>query len=60
MAVLKKAVSRVSLVVQRSKDPVLSLQWLRSLLWLRFDPWLELPHAVGTEKERKKTTNNRC
>ena len=28
-----------SLVAQWVKDPVLSLLWLRSLLWGRFDPW---------------------
>ena len=26
-------------LVQQVKDPELSLQWLRSLLWHRFDPW---------------------
>ena len=28
-----------SLVAQQVKDPVLSLMWLRLLLWHRFDPW---------------------
>lgn len=28
-----------SLVAQQVKDPVFSLLWLRSLLWLGFDPW---------------------
>ena len=28
-----------SLMVQQVKDPTLSLLWLGSLLWLRFDPW---------------------
>ena len=28
-----------SLVAQQIKDLVLSLLWLRSLLWHRFDPW---------------------
>ena len=31
---------RSSLMAQQVKDPVLSLLWLRSLLWSRFDPWL--------------------
>ena len=26
-------------MVQQVKDPVLSLQWLRSLLWHGFDSW---------------------
>ena len=26
-------------MAQQVKDPTLSLQWLRLLLWLRFDPW---------------------
>ena len=26
-------------MAQRVKDPALSLEWLRSLLWHRFDPW---------------------
>ena len=30
---------RSSLVAQQVKDPALSLLWLRSLLWCRFDPW---------------------
>ena len=34
-----KATVQSSLVVQRVKDPALSLQWLRSLLWPRFSPW---------------------
>ena len=34
----KKKMERSSLVVQQVKDPVLSLQGLGSLLWLRFDP----------------------
>ena len=30
---------RSFLVAQWVKDPVLSLFWLRSLLWCRFNPW---------------------
>ena len=31
--------SRSFFVVQQVKDPELSLQWLRSLLWFGFHPW---------------------
>ena len=30
-------------MAQWVKDPVLLLLWLRSLLWLRFDPWPGIP-----------------
>ena len=30
---------RSAFVVQLVKDPTLSQQWLRSLLWCGFDPW---------------------
>ena len=33
-------------VAQWVKDPALSLQRLRSLLWLRFDPWRRNAHLV--------------
>ena len=55
-----------SLVAQRIKDPVMSLQQLELLLWHRFDPWSawELLCAVGAappakkkEKKRKKKEN---
>ena len=41
-----------SLVGQQTKDLMLSLLWLWSLPWHRFDPqpW-ELPHAVGAAKK---------
>lgn len=35
------------------KDPVLSLLWLKSLLWYKFDPWPEkfcMPEAQPKEK----------
>lgn len=35
----KTEIMRGSLVAQRDKDPALSLQRLRSLLWWGFDPW---------------------
>ena len=40
-----------SFVVQRVKDPALSLQ----LLWYRFDPWAKnFQHAVGEGKKKKR------
>ena len=43
-----------SLAVQWVKDPMLSLQWLRSLLWHRFNPWPANFHMPwGWPKERK-------
>ena len=42
-------------MAQQVNDPVLSLLWLRSLLWLGFDPWpQEIPHAKGAAKKKKK------
>lgn len=35
----KLELSRIALVVQWVKDSVLSLEWLGSLLWLRFNSW---------------------
>ena len=41
-----------SLVAQWVEELVLSLLWLRSLLWHGFDPWpRECPHAVGEAKK---------
>ena len=39
-----------SLVVERVKDPVLSLQWLKLLLWLWFGPWLEPKQSKNTPR----------
>ena len=38
------------------KDLVLSLLWLKSLLWHEFDPWPRnfLLYATGAAKEKKK------
>ena len=33
-------------MMQWVKDPVLSLQWLRFLLWCRFDPWSRNFHML--------------
>lgn len=40
-----------SLVAQQVKDPVFSLLWLRSLLWLGFDPW---PGNFCTAKKKSR------
>ena len=42
--------------LSRGKDSALSLQWLRSLLWHRFDPWPGKFHmpSVWPKKEKKK------
>ena len=45
---------RSSLVAQWVRDPVLSLLWLESLPWHRFDPWpRELSHDEGQAKKKK-------
>ena len=43
-------------VAPRVKDPALSLQWLRSLLWSGFSPWPMTFHMpqVWTKKWKKK------
>ena len=46
-------------MAQQVKDPVLKLQRLRSLLWLRFDPWPREPlHATDTAKKNFVQANN--
>ena len=48
----------ISFVVQQVKDLVLSLQWLRSLLWCRFSPWPRNStgrgHSAPPPKKEKK------
>ena len=42
---------------QQVKDPALSLQWLGSLLWCRFDPWprdFHMPWTWPKQNKRKK------
>ena len=48
-----------SSVAQWVKDPALSLQWLGSLLWLRFDPmaWI-FPHASSEAKKKNAAQMN--
>lgn len=52
---LNKAVTLIqkkplsSLVAQKVKDLVLSRQWLRSLLWRQFNPWLENFYVTWTQ-----------
>ena len=41
-------------MVQWVEDLGLSLLWLRSLLWHRFDPAWELLHAMDAAKKKKK------
>ena len=48
---------RISFVVQWVKDPVLSLQWLGSLLWGGFDSWPRnfcMLQARPKKKKKKK------
>ena len=40
-------------VAQGVKDLALSLQWLKSLLWLRFDPWLRISTCCGHGQKKK-------
>ena len=39
-------------MAQWLRDPVLSLQWLRLLLWCRFDPWLQNVHMLQVWKNK--------
>ena len=51
--------SRNSLAAQKVKDLVLSLQWLRSLLWHGFNPWPRsfcMPQERSEEEEAKNRT----
>ena len=43
-----------SLVAQEVKDPALSLMWLRSLLWCRFNPWPRKFYSQGKKKKKEK------
>ena len=45
---------RSSLVAQWGKDLVLSLQWLRSLLWCECDSWPGNFHSHGGQKKKKE------
>ena len=48
-------------MAQWVKDLALSLQWLGSLLWCRFDSWpwdWGLPSATGMAKKKKKKERN--
>ena len=55
-----------SLVVKRDKDPVLSVQWLGSLLWHGFSSWPKNVHVLQvqpnkqTNKSKKHCHNCRC
>ena len=41
-------------MVQRVKDPALSLQWLGSLLWREFDPWPGKFYILRMKPKKKK------
>ena len=43
-------------MAQQVKDLVLSLQWLESLPWKRFDPWLGDFHIPWAAKKKKNTS----
>lgn len=62
----ESAISRNSLVGQQVKDPLYSLQWIRSLPWCGFDLWPEnfcmLPIMAwkeGGKKEERKEEEGR-
>ena len=42
-------------MVQKVKDPVLSLQLPRSLLWHNFYPWLGNVHVLQVQPKKQKT-----
>ena len=48
-----------SLVAQWVKYPVLSLPWLGSLLWCRFDSWLGNFRMLRAQPKRKKKSRAR-
>ena len=51
-----------SLVAQWVKDPMLSLQWLRLLLWRRLDPWPRnfcMPQAQPKKEKNQKTKKDK-
>ena len=41
-------------MAQQEKDPVLSLQWLGSLLWHMLNPWTGNSHMLREELKKKK------
>ena len=45
---------RSSFAMHQVKDPVLSLQWLGSLLWCRFNPWPGNFHMPWAQPKKKK------
>ena len=52
---LKGKVFMSSLVAQRVKDPALSLQWLGSRQWGRFDPWAGNFHMPQVQPKKMKS-----
>ena len=45
-------------LVQQVRDPVLSLQWLGSLLWHIFDPWIGTSTCHGCSQKKKSSFVN--
>ena len=45
-------------MAQQVKDPALSLQWLRSLLWHRFNPWPRNFHMPQVRHKKRKEDSN--
>ena len=41
-------------MAQKVKDPGLSVQWFKSMLWLGFDPWPRNFHLQSKRKEKKE------
>ena len=54
----KIKIIKSSLVAQQINDPVLALQWLRSLLWHGFHPWPMNFHMPWVSPKKKKDQNN--
>ena len=46
-------------MAQGVKDPALSLQWSRSLLWCGFDPWSGNFHMLQVKQGKKEKKKER-
>ena len=55
-----KKLSWSSFMVQWVKDPALSLQWLGSLLWYKFDLWPRNLYVLPKKKKKEKRKRKRC
>ena len=57
-----KRKSRISILVQGVKDLMLSLHWLRSQMWYRFNPWsrvLQMPQVWQKQTKKKPKTKTK-